>query len=153
MMLYVSLAVFLVLLVFYIIALKKSKKGDLVLTANGWDMVMLLLCPLTIFVAWCMGFDHLLNTAQIIFLSIAALCFLGTCIMSVVHNSGHFMGIVISVLAKVFIVLLTLVALLILIMVFVVTVLLTFTRNHDDDEEYILLKYDRALRAYVGYKV
>ena len=146
-------AVFLVLLIFYIIAKVKSKRYELVLTANGWDMAMLLACPVAIFVAWCWGFDHPLNTVQIVCLVIAGLCVIGTIIMSIVHNSGSFMGIVISVLAKLFIVWLTLMAIFLLIVALVVSVLITLMRSHNEDEEYILLKYDHALRAYVGYRV
>ena len=146
-------AVFLVLLVFYIIAKVKSKRYELVLTANGWDMAMLLACPVAIFVAWCWGFDHPLNTVQIVCLVIAGLCLIGTIIMSIVHNSGSFMGIVISVLAKLFIVWLTLMAIFLLIVALVVSVLITLMRSHNEEDEYILLKYDRALRAYVGYRI
>lgn len=146
-------AVFLVLLVFYIIAKVKSKRYELVLTANGWDMAMLLVCPVAIFVAWCWGFNHPLNTAQIVCLVIAGLCLIGTIIMSIVHNSGSFMGIVISVLAKLFIVWLTLMAIFLLIVALVVSVLITLMRSHNEEDEYILLKYDRALRAYVGYRI
>lgn len=145
--------IFLILFVFYIIAKVKSKRGKLVLTANGWDMAMLLACPVVIFVAWCWGFDHPLNIVQIVCLVIAGLCLIGTIIMSIVHNSGSFMGIVISVLAKLFIVWLSLMAIFLLIVALVVSVLITLMRSHNEDEEYILLKYDHALRAYVGYRV
>ena len=145
--------VFLILLVFYIIAKVKSNRGDLVLTANGWDMAMLLACPVAIFIAWCWGFDHPLNTTQTICLVIASLCFVGTAIMSIVHNEGDFMNILISVLAKLFIVWLTLMIILLLITIFIISVILSFIREHDDDDEYILLKYDRALHAYVGYRI
>ena len=143
---------FLILLVFYIIAKVKSKKYELVLTANGWDMAMLLACPVAIFVAWCWGFDQPLNTVQIVCLVIAGLCLMGTLIMSIVHNSGSFIDILISVLAKLFIVWLTFLVILILIVVLIVSILISIMRSHNDDE-YILLKYDHALRAYVGYRV
>jgi hypothetical protein len=145
--------VFLILLVFYIIAKVKSKKYELILTANGWDMAMLLACPVAIFVAWCWGFDQPLNTAQIVCLVIAGLCLAGTIIMSIVHNSGSFMDIVISILAKLFIVWLTLMAIFLLIVALVVSVMITLMRGHNEGEEYILLKYDHALRAYVGYRI
>lgn len=144
---------FVILLVFYIIAKVKSKKGTLVLTANGWDMTMLLACPVAIFVAWCWGFDHPLNTVQIVCLVIAGLCLVGTVIMSIVHNKGSFMDILISVMAKLFIIWLTLLAIFLLIVALVVSVMISLMRSHDGDDEYILLKYDHALRAYVGYKV
>ncbi len=144
--------VFLILLVFYIIAKVKSKKYELVLTANGWDMAMLLACPVAIFVAWCWGFDQALNTVQIVCLVIAGLCLMGTIIMSIVHNPGSFIDILISVLAKLFIVWLTFMVILILIVVLIVSILISIMRSHNDDE-YILLKYDHALRAYVGYRI
>lgn len=145
--------VFLFLLVFYIIAKVKSKRGELVLTANGWDMAMLLACPVAIFVAWCWGFDQPLNTVQIVCLVVAGLCLVGTIIMSIVHNSGNFMHIVISVLAKLFIVWLTLMAIFLLIVALIVSIMISIMRSHNDGDEYILLKYDHALRAYVGYRV
>lgn len=146
-------AIILTLLVFYIIAKVKSKRGMLVLTANGWDMAMLLICPAALFVAWCWGFDQALNTAQIVCLVIAGLCFVGTVIMSIAHNTDHFMHIVISILAKLFIIWLTFMVILILVTAFIVCLLLSMMRSHNDDDEYILLKYDHALHAYVGYRV
>ena len=146
-------SVFLVLLVFYIIAKVKSKRGQMVLTANGWDMAMLLACPIAIFVAWCWGFDHPLNTAQTVCLVIAGLCLVGTIIMSIVHNSDSFIHIVISILAKLFIVWLTLMIIMLIITIFLVCVVISMVSHHDDDDDYILLKYDRALHAYVGYKL
>ena len=145
--------IFLTLLVFYIIAKVKSNRGDLVLTANGWDMAMLLACPIAIFIAWCWGFDHPLNTAQTICIVIAGLCFIGTAIMSIVHNEGEFINILISVLAKLFIVWLTLMIILLLITIFIFSVIISCIREHNYDDEYILLKYDHALHAYVGYKI
>jgi len=144
---------FVILLTFYIIAKVKSKKYELVLTANGWDMAMLLVCPVAIFIAWCWGFNHPLNTVQIVCLVIAGLCLIGTIIMSIVHNLGSFMDIVISVLAKLFIIWLTLMAIFLLIVALIVSVMITMMRSHDGEDEYILLKYDRALRAYVGYRI
>ena len=144
---------FLTLLVFYIIARVKVKKDELVLTANTWDMIMLFACPIAIFIAWCWGFDHPLNTIQIVLLVIAGACFVGTAIMSIVHNEDNTKHIIISILAKLFIVWLTLIVILLLIVILVITVMLSFVSSHDDGDEYILLKYDRALHAYVGYKI
>ena len=63
------------------------------------------------------------------------------------------MYILISILAKLFIIWLTLIIILLLIAVFVISVIISFINDHDDDDEYILLKYDRTLHAYVGYKI
>lgn len=142
-----------VLLVFYIIAKVKSKRGELILTANGWDMAMLLLCPVAICIASIWDFNHPLNTAQVVCLVIAGPCLVGTLIMSIVHNQGKIMNIVISILAKLFIIWLTAFVIFLLIAIFIFTVIISMVRGHDNDDEYILLKYDHALRAYVGYRV
>lgn len=144
--------VFVILLVFYIIAKVKSKKDELVLTANGWDMAMLLTCPLAIFVAWFWGYDHPLNTAQTVCMVIAGACLAGTCIMSIVSNPGDIGHVLTSILAKLFIVWLTLLAMFLLLLILVGSVVWSMLANHEDSDEYILLKYDRALRAYVGYR-
>ena len=144
---------FVTLLIFYIIAKVKSKRGKMVLTANGWDMAMLLICPAALFIAWCWGFDQPLNTAQIVCLVIAGLCFVGTMIMSIVHNSDRFMDVAISILAKLFIVWLTFVVILILVVTLMVCLVISVMGRHGDDDEYILMKYDHALQAYVGYRV
>lgn len=144
--------VFLVLLVSYIVAKVRSKKDLMVITANGWDMAMLLVCPVAIFVAWCWGFDHPLNDVQTVCMVIAGLCFTGTVIMSIVHNAGSFINIVLSILAKLFIIYLTLVAIFLLFTALIISILLTFMRSHDEDDDIIILKYDRFLHSYVGYR-
>lgn len=145
--------VFVILLVFYIIAKVRSKRGDMVFTANGWDMTMLLACPVSIFIAWCWGFDQPLNTVQIICLVVAGLCLIGTSIMSIVYNKGVFLDILISIMAKLFVVWLTLIIILLVIVIFIISVIISFISSHNDDDEYIILKYDHALRAYVGYRI
>lgn len=149
----IAVTVLLILLVFYIIAKVKSKRDELVLTANGWDMAMLLICPVAICIASIWDFNHPLNTAQVVCLVIAGLCLVGTIIMSIVHNQGKLINVVISILAKLFIIWLTAFVIFLLIAIFIFTVIISMVRGHDNDDEYILLKYDHALRAYVGYKV
>lgn len=145
--------VFVVLLTFYIIGQVMSKKGKLTITANGWDMAMLLTVPITVLVAWCWGFDHPLNTVQIVLLIIAGLCFLGTITMSIVYNWGHVMHIVISIMSKLFIMWLTMMIIFMIIVAFIIVVMISLMKGHDDDDEYILLKYNRTLRTYVGYRI
>lgn len=147
----IALGVVLVLLVFYIIARVKSKKGELVMSANGWDVAMLLVTPLAIFIAWFWGFDHPLNPVQTVCMVVAGFCFCGTCIMSAIHNSDSPGNVLISILAKVFIVWLTLMLLMLILLVVVLSILLAMI--HRDEDEYIVLRYDRVLRAYVGYRV
>ncbi len=53
-------------LVCYIIALVKSKKGEMVLTTNGWDMALLLSCPILILVGSLMQENSALNQTRYI---------------------------------------------------------------------------------------
>jgi len=149
--LYIVIAVAIALLVFYFIAKSRSKKGELVLTANGWDMAMLLAVPIALFIAWCWGFDHPLNTPQTVFVVVAGLCFAGTCIMSFVHNQESFGNIVISILAKLFIVLLTFWTIAIVVTLLILYLILSMIA-HSPHDEYIVLKYNRYLDAFVGYR-
>lgn len=146
----IMVCIFVALLVFYIIAKSRSKKGDLVLTANGWDMALLLATPIALFIAWCWGFDHPLNTAQIVCLVVAGLCFAGTCIMSYIHNRDDYGDIAISILAKLFIILLTFWT--IAIVLTIIAIVFIFSLIAHSPGEYIVLKYDHFLHAYVGYR-
>lgn len=142
---------FFILLASYITSLVLSKKGKMTLTSNGWDMAMLLTCPIALLIVSCWDMKMPLNTAQYVCLSIAGLCFIGTAIMSVVSNLGCWWGIVLSILAKLFIIWLTAFIILLLLTILIICVILTLVSDSDRDE-YILLKYDRSLRAYVGYR-
>jgi hypothetical protein len=146
-------SVILALLVFYIIALVKSKRGEMVFTANNWDMALLLGCPILFFVGWCGGLEPPYMTYQYIVWTLSGLCLVGTLIFAVVSNLGNLWHIICAILAKIFVVWLTLFAIFLLICALVISVLWTlFTRNDDDDGEVIVLKYDKFLRAYVGYR-
>lgn len=149
--LYISIAVAIALLVFYFIAKSRSKKGELVLTASGWDMAMLLAVPIALFIAWCWGFDHPLNTPQTVFVVVAGLCFAGTCIMSIVHNRDSFGDAVLSILGKLFIILFTFWTIAIVAALLILYLLLSLVA-HSPRDEYIVLKYDRYLDAFVGYR-
>ena len=149
--LYISIAVAIALLVFYFIAKSRSKKGELVLTASGWDMAMLLAVPIALFIAWCWGFDHPLNTPQTVFVVVAGLCFAGTCIMSIVHNRDSFGDAVLSILGKMFIILFTFWTIAIVAALLILYLLLSLVA-HSPRDEYIVLKYDRYLDAFVGYR-
>lgn len=136
----------------YIIALIKSKKGEMVFTANNWDMTLLLICPVLLLVGWMMQENPSLDTARYVLWSIAGACFVGTAIFSIVSNLGSIWKILCSILAKVFVVWLTMFTLMLLIAIFIVYVILSLVREHEE-EEVILLKYDRFLKAYVGYRI
>ena len=143
---------FLACLICYIIAIVKSRRGQMVLTANGWDKVLLLTTPVCLFIAWFWGFDNALNDIQLVLLIIAGAGFVGTTIFSITHNQENVTNILLSIVAKIFIVWLTLFLLILVVVVLIISVLISIT-NKKDEDEYILVKYDRVLDAYVGYKV
>lgn len=72
----------------YIIALVKSKRGEMVFTANNWDMALLLTCPVLLLVGWMMQENPSLDTARYVLWAIAGACFVGTAIFSIVSNPG-----------------------------------------------------------------
>ena len=148
----IGISVLVILLTCYIIALVKSKRGEMVLTSNGWDMALLLACPIFFFAGWCVGLQPPDNTFQYIVFGISAICRLGTIIFSIIANTDSIWKILCSILAKLFIVWLTLFILLLLITILVVYAIVQVMKEHEN-EEFILLKYDRFLHAYVGYRV
>lgn len=148
----IGISVLVILLTCYIIALVKSKRGEMVLTSNGWDMALLLACPIFFFAGWCVGLQPPYNTFQYVVFGISAICLLGTIIFSIIANTDSIWKILCSILAKLFIVWLTLFILLLLITILVVYAIVQVMKEHEN-EEFILLKYDRFLHAYVGYRV
>ena len=139
-------------LVCYIIARIKSKRGQMVLTANRWDKTLLLIAPICLFVSWFWGFDHVPNTIQTVLFVVAGACFAGTLLFSIIHNGGSIFNILLSVFAKIFIIWLTIFLLLILLILLVISVIITLMTKRNDDDEYVLLKYDKTLDAFIGYK-
>jgi hypothetical protein len=139
-------------LVCYIIARVKSKRGTMILTANGWDKALLLITPACIFIAWFWGFDHEPNGIQTVLFIVAGACFIGTVIFSILFNKGNIAGILLSIFAKIFIVWLTLFIILLVLTILIISLVITFMSKDKDDDKYILLKYDKYLDAYVGYK-
>ena len=151
----IGLGVLLVIgLVCYIIAQVKSKKGELVFTTNTWDMVLLMACPVLVLAGSFMQENPSLQTPMYVLWGIAGVCLIGTMIFSIVSNSGSFWKILCSILAKVFVVWLTMVVMLLMIAILILCIILTFARNRrDDDGEYVFVKYDHFLKAYVGYRI
>lgn len=105
--------VFIVLLVFFIAAQIMSKNGKMVFIAGAGDMVLVLLCVAALLVAsFCdvgqfstaQDSHRQLNTAQIICYVVAGLCFLGSFFVSIASNRGDITGMIVSILAKVFVV-------------------------------------------------
>ena len=153
--LYIIIAIVLsITLVCYIVALVKSKRDEMVFTTNGWDMALLLICPVLILIGSFMQENPSLEQTRYALWGIAGACFIGTIIFSIVSNSGSFWKILCSMLAKVFVVWLTMLIIMLLIAIFIFYVIAFFMRDRsEDDGEYILLKYNKFLKAYVGYKI
>lgn len=152
--LYIIIGVVLAItLICYIIALVKSKRGEMVLTTNGWDMALLLTCPVLVLIGSFMQENPSLDQTRYILWGIAGVCFIGTMIFSFVSNSGSFGKILCSILAKVFVIWLTMFIIMLLIAILIFYIMLFFMRDRSEDGEYILLKYDRFLKAYVGYRI
>ena len=143
---------FALLLTCYIIALVKSKRGEMVFTANGWDMAMLLACPVFFFLGWFKGVVPPYNTFQYVVFGLSAACFVGTMLFSIFTNMGSIWKILCSILAKLFTIWLTLFILLLIVVLLVAYVVIHFMKDREE-EVVILVKYDRLLRAYVGYVV
>ena len=89
--LYIIIAIVLsITLVCYIVALVKSKRNEMVLTTNGWDMALLLICPVLILIGSFMQENPSLEQTRYALWGIAGACFIGTIIFSIVSNSGSF---------------------------------------------------------------
>lgn len=145
--------VFAVLLACYIIALIKSKRDEMIFTANGWDMGLLLTCPILILVGGCAMENPSLDTFRYVVWVFAGASLLGTITFSIVTNRGSFWKKVISILAKIFAILLTMFVIMFLIAIFIFYIITLFAHDRSEDEEFILLKYDKFLKEYVGYRV
>jgi hypothetical protein len=140
----------LILLVCYIIARVKSKRGSMVLTVNRWDMTLLLAGPVIFVLGWCLGSIQFFNTIRIILFSLAGLCLLGSIIFSIVANKESVWKVICSVLAKIFLAVLTVLGVLILLAV-LVYILIKLFMGRIDQEGVGFVKYDSVLREYVCY--
>lgn len=141
-----------VLLVSYIVARVKSKNGELVITANVIDKILILVSPVLCFIAWCPGIDHDLSTFQITLFTISGLMLQGSIIFSVIANKGNALNIALSIMAKLFIFVLTFFLLLLLVVILVVTFMLS-AMSHSHSEGTYVMKYDHFLDQWVGYRI
>ena len=96
----------LVSLACYIIGRVKLKRNEIVLVANGWDVALLLVSAACFFLAYIANKEMWPVNETITFFCVAVVAFMGSIAMSEVHNWGCFWKIVVSVMAKVFMVLL-----------------------------------------------
>ena len=140
----------LILLVCYIIARVKSKRGSMVLTVNRWDMTLLLAGPVIFVLGWCLGSIQFFNTIRIILFSLAGLCLLGSLVFSIVANKESVWKVLCSVLAKVFIAVLTVIGVVVLLSV-LVFILVKLFMGRIEEEGVGFVKYDAVLRDYVCF--
>lgn len=145
--------VFAVLLACYITALIKSKRDEMVFTANGWDMGLLMVCPILIFVGGCVMDNSSLDSFRYVVWGFAGASFLGTISFSIASNKGSFWKKLISIFAKIFAIGLSMFVIMLLIAIFIFYIITLFVQDHCEDEDFILLKYDKFLKEYVGYRV
>ena len=146
----IFLSVLVVSLVCYIIALVKSKRGEMVFTANGWDMALLLICPIIGIIGSFLNDQPPYTTAHYVLWGISIACFIGTVIFSIVYNMDSIWKILCSIMAKVFTIWLTGFVFLLLIGIFIFILMRDRSPDYGDT---IVLQYDNFLKAYVGYRV
>lgn len=141
-----------ILLICYIIARVRSKRGDLVITANIFDKILIIVSPILFFIAWCIGFDHELTPLQIILLVLSGVMLIGSILFSIFANLGNIFNIIISILAKIFIFIFTNFLLLLLVVIVVFSFMRAVT-NHNNTEGTYVMKYDHFLDRWVGYRI
>ena len=133
----ISISVLVVLLVSYVVAKVKSKDGELVITANTIDKILILTAPVLCFIAWCPGIDHELSAFQV---------------FSITANKGNILNISLSIMAKLFIFILTFFLLLLFVAILVISFMLS-AMSHSRYEETYVVKYDHFLDQWVGYRI
>ena len=146
------MVILVILLICYIVARVKSKKGDLVITANIFDKILIIVSPILFFVAWCIGFDHELTPLQIILLVLSGLMLIGSILFSIFANLGNVFHIIISILAKIFIFIFTNFLLLLLVVILVFSFMRAVT-SHIDNESTYVVRYNHFLDQWVGYRI
>jgi hypothetical protein len=142
----------LILMVCYIIALVQSKRGNMVLTMNRWDMSLLLVAPILFVLGWCAGSLLLLKTVQVVLFSFAGICLLGSLIFSIVANKDSVWKVICTVLAKVFLAGLTVCGVLLLLQAFMF-ILIRMFMGKVAQEDVKVVNYDTFLCQYVGLKL
>ena len=142
-----------IMLICYIVALILSKRDEMVFTANGWDMGLLLACPILTLVGSCAMENPSLDTFRYVVWGIAAACLIGTITFSIVTNKDSFWKKLCSIFAKLFAIWLTMFVIILLIGILIFYIITLFARNRSEDDEFILIKYDRFFKEYVGYRV
>lgn len=153
--LFVSVAVFVSLLVCNIVARVRSKRNLMVVTVNWIDAVLMYLAPILFFVAWCIGFEHNITQTQLVIISLSGLALLASFGFSIWANLGSALNIGLSIFAKLFIFVLTFILLLLLIAILVFILFFSMLGDHDDNNDRgpYAIEYDEFLDRWVCYRI
>ena len=91
-------------LIFYTAALYMADEGRIVFTANGGDETFMLLVSILIAITSFIGWEAPLHPALYVLFAFATLFFIGSLAISVIYNSGDILGMLISIMAKIFVI-------------------------------------------------
>ena len=146
---FVSVSLFVAMLICYFVAKSKSKSGDLVVTVNTFDKVCIIVSPILYFVAWCIGFS---NSLSIVLLSVSGVALLYSLFLSITHNKTV-AYIILSIVAKLFIFVLINLLLLLLLIIIIFSFFNSISRSSERREEKWYMEYDEFLDKIVCYRV
>jgi len=138
-LMYIIIGALALCFVCYIIAMIKARNGTMTVIANWYDFTLLVF-PFISLIAIFIGFLVGAQPAFFIVVSIiGSLCLIGSLVYSVVSNSGNIFNIIISIFAKIFV---------LLILGF--SVLFIFRGKKKDNSFYDDMKHDASSVAAVG---
>ncbi|MDR0206483.1 MAG: hypothetical protein LBI45_04420 [Bacteroidales bacterium] len=100
---YMFLVLIAVLLIAYIVAIVKTRKGQMYTFANWWDFIILMVAALCLSLSLLNILGGEVTSTQWIIFSIGIIAFLGSLFMSIKINQGNGLNIAISICAKLFV--------------------------------------------------
>ena len=100
---YTFLALMVVLLIAYVVAIVKTRKGLMYTFANWWDFIILMIAALCLSISLLNIFGGEATTTQWIIFSVGIVAFSGSLFMSIKINQGNGLNIAISICAKLFV--------------------------------------------------
>jgi len=100
---YMFLALIVVLLIAYIVAIVRTRKGLMYTFANWWDFIILMVAALCLSISLLNIFGGEATSTQWIIFSVGIIAFAGSLFMSIKINQGNGLNIAISICAKLFV--------------------------------------------------
>lgn len=133
---------FLSLLIFsficYIIAMIKARNNSMIVIANWYDFTLLVFPFISLFLAFITANNE--NPAvPIVILIIGGLCFCGSIVYSFIANKGNAFNIIVSIFAKLFVLLIV-----------VLSLLYIFRGKNKENSMYQDMKHDAKTVAAIG---